>query len=288
MPPPDQRLSQLEIRTSAAGLYVVSFLPSGKPYGLVPAAMWPAPSAIGAATSDAMTAGLALKQDVAQKGLANGYAPLGSDGLVPPENLPVDSGGTGIALGTTPAADLGPTALTGVGTTAARSDHVHLSPTPAQIGAAPAAHTHAQSAITGLTASLAALQPLSAKGAALGYAPLDAASRVPAANLPAFVDATFLAPIEGFAANLTPVQADNNKLKMCTAVALVTVTLPALAVGTTIRFLQGGTGQILFAPAGGQTLNSLSNFRRTTGRYANAIATCVATNEWNLAGALAA
>lgn len=51
-------------------------------------------------------------------------------------------------------------------------------------GKAALAHTHAQSDVTGLTASLAATEKTVNKGAANGYAPLDASGKVPAANLP--------------------------------------------------------------------------------------------------------
>ncbi|MFC7450564.1 hypothetical protein [Rhodococcus daqingensis] len=49
-------------------------------------------------------------------------------------------------------------------------------------------HTHAQADVTGLTASLGNKEDKSAKGAANGYAPLDANGFVPPANLPSYVD----------------------------------------------------------------------------------------------------
>lgn len=53
----------------------------------------------------------------------------------------------------------------------------------------PSAHVHPESDITGLVADLAARELVANKGAANGYAPLDATSKVPAANLPAFPEA---------------------------------------------------------------------------------------------------
>lgn len=52
----------------------------------------------------------------------------------------------------------------------------------------PTAHTHAESEVTGLTAKLAGLQPLSAKGQANGYAPLDENGKLAAAYQPSYVD----------------------------------------------------------------------------------------------------
>ena len=63
---------------------------------------------------------------------------------------------------TTPAA-LG-TAAVGTGTTAARADHVHALPTPAAIGAAPTAHTHAAADLTSGTLDIARL-PVAPSGA---------------------------------------------------------------------------------------------------------------------------
>lgn len=52
----------------------------------------------------------------------------------------------------------------------------------------PTTHTHAESQVTGLTAKLAGLQPLSAKGQANGYAPLDENGKLAAAYQPSYVD----------------------------------------------------------------------------------------------------
>ena len=52
----------------------------------------------------------------------------------------------------------------------------------------PSPHNHPISDITNLQTTLDGKQALSAKGAVNGYAPLDASAKVPAANLPSYVD----------------------------------------------------------------------------------------------------
>jgi len=90
----------------------------------------------------------------------------------------------GAPLATTLPTALGTTALTGTGTSAARSDHRHPYPTPGQIAAAPAVHTHALADVTGAQAALDAKISTTTRGAANGVAPLGADSKVPAINLP--------------------------------------------------------------------------------------------------------
>lgn len=52
----------------------------------------------------------------------------------------------------------------------------------------PTAHTHTEAQITGLTAKLGGLQPVSEKGQANGYAPLDSNGKLAAAYQPSYVD----------------------------------------------------------------------------------------------------
>ncbi|WP_075833522.1 MULTISPECIES: hypothetical protein [unclassified Rhodococcus (in: high G+C Gram-positive bacteria)] len=52
----------------------------------------------------------------------------------------------------------------------------------------PTIHTHTEAQVTGLTAKLAGLQPVSEKGQANGYAPLDANGKLAAAYQPSYVD----------------------------------------------------------------------------------------------------
>ena len=55
-------------------------------------------------------------------------------------------------------------------------------------GKAASSHSHAQSDVTGLTTALSGKQDTSAKGAANGYASLDASGLVPSTQLPSYVD----------------------------------------------------------------------------------------------------
>lgn len=60
----------------------------------------------------------------------------------------------GAALSDAAPLPLGAAAAPGTAPTASRADHVHARPTPAQIGAAPATHTHVIADVTNLQASL--------------------------------------------------------------------------------------------------------------------------------------
>jgi hypothetical protein len=216
--------------------------------------------------------------------------------------------GTPVGLSNQSPAPLASVAQPGSATAAARADHVHAQPTAAQIGAAVLGHTHAQSDITGLSAALAdkaalshshaisgvtglqaaldAKQNTSARGIANGYASLDGAGRVPTAQLPTtLVTTSHLATVEGFLGAYTAVSADNNKVKLSTSATAVTVTLPSLAIGTTIRFIQQGAGKVSFSGSGA-TVQAVGGLAATAGQYANVTATVVAAGQWNLAGSL--
>jgi hypothetical protein len=78
------------------------------------------------------------------------------------------------------------------------------------------------------------------------------------------------------------------QLRRFTASTLVTVTLPAAALGSSIQVEQAGTGQVRFvAGANAAIVNRLAH-DRTAGRYARAGAVVVSTaggvTTWNLAG----
>lgn len=78
------------------------------------------------------------------------------------------------------------------------------------------------------------------------------------------------------------------QLRRFTASTLVTVTLPAAALGSSIQVEQAGTGQVCFvAGANAAIVNRLAH-DRTAGRYARAGAVVVSTaggvTTWNLAG----
>lgn len=96
----------------------------------------------------------------------------------------------------------------------------------------------------------------------------------------------YLTIIETIASNYSAVQADANKIKRFTGTSDITVTLPALSVGTTIRFIAGSTGNMTFVAGTSQTLNSFGGTIKSGGQYANVVATCTATNAWNISGNL--
>lgn len=330
----DIRISTLSRRISVQGVTILGYVSGGQPVGLDPTAVYPTLSQLGGVTSADLSNTLAGKQDVAARGLANGYAPLDGAGRVPAINLPAVSGGGGaVELSNADPQPLGPVALPGGAAEAARGDHRHARPTPADIGAALATHTHTIAAVSGLQLSLDSKEVASNKGLANGYAPLGSDGKVPSANLPPGIsqasldtkaDATTvnaalalkantsdmttalagkasatdtriinavqpgnLAVIENFSVAYATVQADANKIKRCTASANIVVTLSALSIGTTIRFLQGGTGKITFSGAVGQTLGSFNNLVTTAGVNANVIVTVIAANTWNISGNLA-
>lgn len=180
----DIRMSTLPLRTSAAGVTLLGYTQGGVPVGLDPSATHPTLAEIGAPDADAVTLALQGKQDVAARGAANGYAALDGTGKVPAAQLPATGGG-GVSL--SDAAPLPDAAAASPGTLgeAARADHQHPRPTPAEIGAALASHTHAIGAVTGLQVALDAKEAASAKGQINGYAPLGSDGKVPSQHLPA-------------------------------------------------------------------------------------------------------
>lgn len=325
----DIRLSTLSRRTDAAGTTVLAYLPDGRPVGLDPVALVPTPAAIGAASADDLTEGLAAKQDAAARGLANGYAPLDGAGLVPSSHLPAGLGGDGAELSSADPLSLG-VASPGAAGEASRADHVHPMPTPADIGAAPVAHSHGIGSITGLQGALDAKQAASARGIPGGYAPLGADGKVPLANLPPGISESqlatkadaatvndalalkadaaavttalagkasatdtrlvnaiqpdYLSVPQEFSASHSAAQSHANKIRRCTAASAVTVTLPALSVGTVIRYVQSGAGVITFAAGASQTLQSLGNSVTSAGQHSDVIATVLAANTWHLSG----
>ncbi len=97
----------------------------------------------------------------------------------------------------------------------------------------------------------------------------------------------YLTPIDPVASTPTIVQNDANRIKRHTGSVDITITLPALAVGTTIRFITPGVNKFTFAAGTSQSIESLGGFLTTAGAGANVIATVVATNIWNISGGLA-
>lgn len=332
----DIRLSTLSRLATTAGTTILAYISGGRPVGIDPSALWPTPSQIGAATNSDLANGLTTKQNVNERGLANGYASLDSTGRVPLTQIPAGLGGGGggsAGLSDSDPSALGAAPYAGASSLASRGDHVHPLPAAGDIGAAPVTHTHSITAVSGLQQALNLKMDASLRGAINGVASLAADGKVPSAQLPpgisqasldlkadaaattaalalkadlTYVDAglagkanatdprivnaitaDWLATIENFGGNYTAVTADRNKIKRCTATGDVNVTLPALAVGTTIRFYQGNTGRMTFVAGSGQALDVIANTLITIGKGSNVIATVVATNIWNINGNLA-
>lgn len=97
----------------------------------------------------------------------------------------------------------------------------------------------------------------------------------------------YLTPVDPVASTPTIVQNDTNRIKRHTGSVDITITLPALAIGTTIRFITPGVNKFTFAAGTSQTIETLGGFLTTAGAGANVIATVVATNIWNISGGLA-
>ncbi len=209
---------------------------------------------------------LDAKQASSARGVANGYAPLDSTGKVPAVNLPAASGGSGSAA-------------------VAISD------------------------VTGLQVALNDKQNLSDRGSPNGYAPLDGSGKVPTTYLPpvtAGITAAYLTPILTLTSNSSINQENShNKIYIYDSPNAVFVTLEARDVGTTIRFVQIGNGQISFlATSGGQriifdennvgtpyqqpaqTILSSQNYTKSVSVGSSVMAVLIKPTVWHLSGAL--
>jgi hypothetical protein len=87
----------------------------------------------------------------------------------------------------------------------------------------------------------------------------------------------------------TFVLADAGKTIRTSNGSAVTLTIPtnasvAYPIGTMIRIIQSGAGQVTIAPDGGVIMNSYGSATKTAGQYASAILQKVATDTWNLDG----
>lgn len=327
----DIRLSTLPRKSNTNGITVLGYGVGGVPTGIDPVAFYPSANQIGAVTISDFSQSLSVKQNLADKGLANGYASLGSDGKVPVAQLPTVSGG-GATLANTDPSPLG-SANPGVLTTASRADHIHNLPTASQVGAAAVNHLHTFAGVSGLQLALDGKLAVTTRGAIGGVASLGADGLVPTSQLPpttvpqaaldakadaaattaalalkasiTYVDtglsnklnandvrvtnavqADYLNVPITFSGALTVAQTDNNKTRRCLATGDVTVTLPALSVGTTIKFTQGAAGRMVFAAGAGQTLESVSNAIISNGKGTTVIAHCQSANLWNISGNL--
>ncbi len=209
---------------------------------------------------------LDAKQAVSARGVANGYAPLDSTGKVPAVNLPAVSGGSGSSTVTI--------------------DNV-----------------------TGLQAALNDKQNLSDRAFPNGYAPLDSSGKVPTTYLPATtagITAAYLTPIIPLTSSTGINQKNShNKIYIYDNASSVIVTLESLDVGSTIRFIQVGAGQISFIGTSGgqrivfdennvgtpyqqpaQTVLSIQGYAKTAGVGAAVMAVLIKPTVWHLSGAL--
>lgn len=114
-------------------------------------------------------------------------------------------------------------------------------------------------------------------------------------SAPAFEPADYRAAVETVAGNYTVVGADNNKIKVVNGptgntTSDVVVSLTSQPVGTTIRFVQGGSNRLSFESASGaaQGVNAIGAAKRSNGQHGNVVATVTAANTWVLSGNLAA
>lgn len=94
-------------------------------------------------------------------------------------------------------------------------------------------------------------------------------------------------PLNPKTANYNILLSDVNKLIPCTKATQFVLGIPNDAtlnfpIGSTIKFLQGGAGQIAFAPVSPCVLISLLNRNKTLGTGARAYLQKVAVNIWNL------
>ena len=83
------------------------------------------------------------------------------------------------------------------------------------------------------------------------------------------------------------------KYNRTTNSSTVTITVPpnasvSIAVNTEVEFFQAGTGQLVFAEGAGVTINSAEGWLSSIGQYRAFVLKKVATDEWDLIGALTA
>lgn len=104
----------------------------------------------------------------------------------------------------------------------------------------------------------------------------------------AWVDAVSTTPaITEKTADYTIVAGDANSTILVNSSSQETITIAdVLTAGQRIDFVQKGSGQILFDPAAGVTLNSLGSNYLSSEQYAGVTVLCAASNEYYLIGNL--
>ena len=104
-------------------------------------------------------------------------------------------------------------------------------------------------------------------------------------------DAKSIAPVEVAGTSYTITLADLGKLLRFTSDSTVTLTLPETATesipaGFFVALQQSGTGQVVFAVEGADVLLAVNGADRTSGQYAMATVTRVATDTWAAGGSI--
>lgn len=107
------------------------------------------------------------------------------------------------------------------------------------------------------------------------------------------INKSTIKPTGSIAANYTLVQADINRVIVCTnASSTITVTIPAdttlIPIGSQIAFIRQGAGKVTVVPGSGVTLNSASGNRFIKNVNGTAAIVKTAANTWTLAGSLEA
>lgn len=223
------------------------------------------------------------------------------------------SGGSGAPLATTAPAALATAAVVGLSTAAARADHQHIYPTPAQIGAlstsqiagistvAPAAL--ATSAVIGLSTFAARADhqhifPTAAQvgaiattqiGVANGICPLGADSKVAATYLPS--SSAFYTVVADKTASSTLTLADAQAIYPVNSATGVNVTIPtnasvAIPIGSVVNVIQVGAGRINYQASNGVTVLSPSAQVSSAGQYFSNILSKIAADTWHIEGSL--
>lgn len=192
-----------------------------------------------------MTAALAAKESIAQKGVANGYAGLGADGKVPAGQLPTSGGAPTSRMLATNAplaggGDLSADRTLSIAKATASVDG-YLGATDFVTFNGKQNALTAPGDVPGMSAALSAKEDQSQKGVANGYAGLGPDGKVPAAQLPSGGGLTSpVAIIDGGTGSTTATNA-RIALGANNAANITTGTLPVA---------RGGTGLSTFTGAG--------------------------------------
>lgn len=176
-------------------------------------------------------------------------------------------GGGGAPLATTAPAALATAAVIGLSTAAARADHQHVYPTPAQIGAISTTQI----------------------GAANGICPLGADSKVAATYLPS--SSAFYTVVADKTASSTLTLADAQTIYPVNSATGVNLTIPtnasvAIPIGSVVNVIQKGAGRINYQASNGVTVLSPSSQVSSAGQNFSNILAKIASDTWHIEGSL--